>query len=208
MQNDPQSEFLDLTVGLAEQGMTPARKAHIETLVAEYKALELRIEKGEQLLAELKARTTEILTKELVKELQQCGLNLIGTDDGMIARLHTIVSGSLPKDEDKRKDAIKYLVKIGGKALISTEINYSFEKGEEALVKAFERHVKGFNQPLNSTSKSGVHPQTLAAFVREKLEKNQPVDPELLGVFVGQTVKIEVDKKLAKKAKASKEKKS
>lgn len=107
-------------------------------------------------------------------------------------KIKDVVSGSLPSAEKKpneRKQALAWLSKNGGKGLIKTSYITEFGVGQEALAAKFEKLItsKGFA----AKKATGVHAQTLCAFVRELLAEGQKVPIETLGIYVGRHAKIE-----------------
>lgn len=153
----------------------------------------------DDLLSAKNKRAHAIKTALLPDAMAELGLTSFALESGHEIKVEDFVSGSLPKDEEKRAKAIKHLTDIDGEPLISNVIEAEFEKNQhnEALSVAEELRQKGFDVTVKST----VHPQTLMAFVREKLHNGEPVEPETLGLFVGRKAKVAVKKEKKKKAK-------
>jgi hypothetical protein len=126
---------------------------------------------------------------DLMAEIQSDRFNHAGYE----VKLSDFVSGSLPKDPEKLAGAISYLEGCGGGGIIKTEVKLHFPKSEheEAVELAHDLENRGFAPDV----KSGVHPQTLQAFARQKLEAGESIDPAKLGLFTGKVAKIKKVKK-------------
>ena len=106
---------------------------------------------------------------------------------GWEVKLTDFVSGSLPKDPEKRKLAMDWLEKHEAEGLIKTDVSMSFGKSQydEAVTVAESLIEEG--HAVNVTS--GVHAQTLQAFARERIRNGEEIDAELLGLYTGKVVK-------------------
>lgn len=139
---------------------------------------------------ELSAAKSELhrLRTNVVPELMaQCNSDSFNIGEYDI-KLEDLVSGSLPKDPDKRKLAIDWLVEHEHGGMITTVMQIEFGRSQhnEAVDLALRLQEK---EGLAPKLASGVHPQTLMAFVRKQLKEGKPVDPEVLGVYVGRIAK-------------------
>lgn len=147
----------------------------------------------ENLLKALNSRSNELKTKTIPDKMAEIGLNEFSTPAGHKLKVEDFISGSLPKDVEKRSAAIKKIEEWGGDGIISNDINISFMKSEhnEALSLAAELREKGFDCEV----KSSVHPQTYLAFLRERLAGGELVDPDVMGIFIGRKTKVTLPKK-------------
>lgn len=153
-------------------------------------ALEAIVESMENDLSAIKANLNGIKTKKLPDIMKELSLEKI-VRNGREISIHNFVSGSLPKEEDCRADAIKWLEDNGGAGLIKTELSMSFGKGErDAANRTFEMLKKSTNKDVHM--ETGVHASTLQSFAREKLKKGEEIDTDKLGLFTGSTTKIKV----------------
>lgn len=98
------------------------------------------------------------------------------------------VSGSLPRDGEACQRAIAWLEEQGAGGLIKTDISLSFGKSQhnEALDLAGRLEADGFAPNV----KSGVHAQTLHSFARERIRNGEPLDIDVLGLYVGKVAKM------------------
>ena len=118
--------------------------------------------------------------------------------------LKDFISGSLPKDPEKRGKAIAYLESHDGAGIIQTEVLIRFPKSQ--YNKAIDLHNELTARGLPSVAETGVHAQTYCKYARDRLENGQPIDTEALGLFVGKVVDVkEVSEKKPKKKEGKKD---
>ena len=76
----------------------------------------------------------------------------------------------------------------GHEDLIKNTISVNFGRGEDESASKLREALN--NEGSSYTDKTGVHSQTLKAFVREQVESGQNLPLDLLGVFIGQKTTI------------------
>lgn len=98
------------------------------------------------------------------------------------------VSGTLPKEGAQHDAAINWLEEHDGAGLIKTDLSVGFGRSQhdEALSLAAELEGNGY-APL---VKTGVHPQTLQAYARERMRNGDPIDLDVLGLYAGKVAKL------------------
>jgi len=175
-----------------EQEQTGDTMQRMRAMASEVIAQERLVEELEENLAEIKKQLNKLKMIELPDLMAECGMSELKTDDGVTIKIEDFVSGSLPKDFDKREAAISWLEDHDAAGLIKTELTLAFEKSQhnEAMSLAAELHERGYD----SAAKMGVHPQTLIAHVKERLRKGEEVPLEVLGLYAGRTAKIKFPK--------------
>jgi len=155
--------------------------------------LEREVNHDTELLAQKKSRLNYMKTEIIPSAMVEAGLmkGSIKIEDGTEVKVEDFVSGSLPKDEAKRIEAIAELTKIGGENILKSTLTIEFAKSEHNIALDLLARLKdeGFEQAELETS---VHPQTLMAFVREKLRNGEPVDAGKVGCFTGRTTKVKL----------------
>lgn len=102
--------------------------------------------------------------------------------------LSSFISGSLPKDEEKRKIAIKWLEDHGAADIVKTDISVSFGRSEHE--EATKLIVDLYDKGLTVDVESGVHAKTLQKFAKDCLENGDEIDLECLGLYSGKNVRI------------------
>jgi hypothetical protein len=164
----------------------------LEAEVEKVAKLDERLFKGEELLKQLKKDRHYLISKVIPQLLQSYGGKSFTTNSGIVCKLATNVAGSLPKEPERRKDALTYLETIDGAEIIKNEVSVLFSKGDDVQANSlFEELSRDYN---GVTQEKSVHAQTLCAFVREKLKLGEAVDTAKLGVFVETVAKIGAEK--------------
>jgi len=153
--------------------------------------LEKEIEAEEAALKRKTGAANTLKLSMIPDAMAEAGLAEFKLPNGAQVTVSDFVSGSLPKDVLKRQEAIQYLTEIGGNSIIKNEIYASFEKKQhnEAVAAADALREQGFTVEVQAS----VHPQTLLAFVREKLRGGDPIEAEKLNVFVGRKAKVDLN---------------
>ena len=107
---------------------------------------------------------------------------------GWQVKIDDFVSGSLPKDSHRLERAINWLEEHDAGGLIKTDLTLAFGKSQhnEALDLAARLEAEGHAPSV----KSGVHAQTLLAFARERIRNGDPLDIDVLGLYVGKVAKM------------------
>lgn len=151
---------------------------------------EVEYKSAEAALKLLSGKLHELKTKTLPEAMATAGMpkGELKLEDGTKVKVEDFVSGSLPKDPAKREIALKELIAIGGEGLIKNELSLTFEKREHNIATDLKERLvaEGYEPVLEAN----VHPQSLMALVRERLQGGGTVDPEKLGCFVGQKAKV------------------
>lgn len=171
--------------------------AHLKSRIAYGREIEAKIADLQDRLEIENAKLSELRTHELVDLFEKIGISNIGIDpDGNLpayeAKLKSYYSASLPKDEDKKEEALKLLKKFNASDLSKTKVEVQFGRGEEKVLKAFGAAMKKLK--VGFSAKTGVHASTLTAWVRERFESNKPLaqaDLQVLGATVGKVVMLE-----------------
>jgi len=164
----------------------------IKALAQRAVELEGSIKNLEEALKVQKSDLHSLRTKALPDAFSEVGMNQFSLDDGTSIKIDDFVAGSLPKDEERRAEAIEALEQIGGGDLMKDDLSVSFNKSQhnEALSLKAQLEKSGFPVKLGTN----VHASTLQAFVREKLKSGEEVDYEKIGCYVGRIAKIKIPK--------------
>lgn len=120
--------------------------------------------------------------------MAQLGLIKFSLDDGTEIRVDEFVGGGIPKDPEGKDKAIEWLVDNGAGGIIKTGVSLTFGRDEYEKALKLTEDLKRQGLPVEMGT--GVHPQTLHAFVRERMRRGEPVDQATLGVFVGRVAKF------------------
>jgi hypothetical protein len=172
--------------GQGEAQASPDALAQLREAIQELVSLEETIEQMEEDLKAAKKQREALRTgriPELMAEIQSDHF----THAGYEIKLQDFVSGSLPKEPDRRQKAIQWLEANGADGLIKTDLQLQFGRSQhnEALSVADELRQEGYEPRVES----GVHAQTLQAFARERIKNGEPIDTETLGLYTGKVAK-------------------
>lgn len=168
----------------------------LQTLIDEVDELDANIEQLEEMLKSANTRYNLLKTSLIPALLAELQTNEWTNEKGTKVKISGFVSGSLPKEEDKRKEAIAYMETLpNGADMIKTTVTAEFPKRghNEALALAADLRGEGYLV----TVESGVHASSLQANMKERLAKGENVDLEKLGLFAGRTAKITHKRKKA-----------
>jgi hypothetical protein len=102
--------------------------------------------------------------------------------DGSKITVKPFYSASIP--EENRAQAYEWLRDHGYDDIIKNTISVRFGRGEDELSVRLLNLLGTQGYPAEQAQK--IEPQTLKAWVKERVEKGQTVDTELFGVFIGQ----------------------
>lgn len=186
----PNADQLFQQTGAALAASSPAGEI-VTKLVHEAKNLMDSIASLEEMLKSANGRLHEIKTQALPEALAQVGSSVWSKPDGTVTvEVKPFVAGTLPKPEHKeeRDRAIKLLEEYGAGEIIKTEVSLSFGKSQHNM--ALDTIGRLRQEGLEPVVSSGVHPQTLLSFVRERLKSGEEVDVAGLGLFQGRQAKI------------------
>lgn len=165
----------------------------VKALAAELESLEEKIDGLSETLKSVQARKREILEGDLPEEMAALGLETFKLDTGFKIEIKEVVAGSLPKDPVERQRAFDLIRQYEADGLIKNEMSLLFERGQDNEAKSLLQDLieEGYNVSLTEN----IHPQTLAAFVRERLSKGEDVNYKALGVYVAKQAKVGKAKK-------------
>lgn len=145
----------------------------------------------EEHLGAIQAKITSMETKELVDVLTEAkmpsfDLEAEGNQPAVHFEKKPFYSARIP--DDRQAEAFAWLEAEGHADLIKTEFKVNFGMGEYDLSQKLDELLTKMKFPF--AKKTGVLPQSLTAWVKREVEKNHVVPADLLGVFVGEVVKV------------------
>lgn len=183
----------DMSIFETEAPKSESDLASLVKLAEEAVSLERTLEDIEAEQKQIKARLNQITIKELPEKLAELGMDDFKLANGSTIKIKEVVAGSLPKDPEAKQRAIEWLEANDGASLIKNEVSLSFERGSDNYAKnAISLLEENGYEPK---ADRGVHPQTLCAYVRERLKGGDDVDLETLNVYVGRKAEIKLGKK-------------
>jgi hypothetical protein len=155
--------------------------------LAELLDMEALVERMEEDLKAAKQTLQSLRTGRIPDLMSEVGVSSMTIDDKTID-LADFVSGSLPKDPEKRRRAIEWLENEGADGMIKTEVTVEFGRNQhkEALRLGNVLMNDGYAPSVNSSIAS----QTLLKFARDRLAAGEPIDFEILGLYTGKVAKV------------------
>ena len=160
----------------------------LSTLARLMVAQEDDVENTEALLTQKKAVLERLKRIDLPEAMRELGLSQITLDEtGEVITVHDDVSASIP--EKHRVEAFAWLIKRGYDGIIRTKVSIEYSRGDhdKAIVDA-----QTISQTLlrPTALDETIHPQTLRAFVRERMEAGDAIPMELFGIHPYSEAKV------------------
>lgn len=157
----------------------------LSDLVRKLRAVEDNISDTEHHLKALKAEKQKLSVENIPALMDEMGVERLDVDGVTVTR-KMMVHASIPKD--RKDEALGWLRSEGLDDIIKNDVTCSFGKGEDNMA----GDVLGMLQErgYDATAKTYVHPMTLKAFVKERMESGKPIDLDMFGAFVANAAEI------------------
>ena len=143
--------------------------------VIQLKDLEDEISNAEKSVSKLKEQAKQLSQFDKPAMMEKMHTTKLKLKDGESVEIKKIYGASIP--QENQEAAFTWLRDNDLGDIIKNDITVTFGKGEDN--KAAEYAVLAKGQGYEPIQKIGVHPQTLKAMVRERLESNQDVPSNL-----------------------------
>jgi|TARA_R100000149_G_C5879913_1_gene144645 hypothetical protein len=154
------------------------------------KTKEELIESLEQTLKEEKKALIKMTDEDLPTMLMELGMQSLTLDDGSDVTVKQTYGASIRVDD--RPAAYEWLRDNGYDDIIKNQVLCVFGRGEDDMASAFQALAS--QQGYAAEQKTEIHPQTLRAFVKERVENGDDFPMELFGAWVGQRAVIKRNK--------------
>ena len=155
--------------------------------VIELKDLEDDIENAERGISRLKEKAKYISNIEVPQMMEEMHITKLKLKDGESVEIKKIYGASIsPDSQDK---AFTWLRNNGLGDIIKNDVTVTFGRGEDNKAATYAVLARG--QGYEPVQKIGVHPQTLKAVVRERLESGQEMPSDLFKTYAGNSTKIQ-----------------
>jgi hypothetical protein len=157
----------------------------LSDLVRNLRRVEQEIEDTENHLKALKQQKHKLSVESIPALMDEMGVDRVDVD-GLTVNRKMLVHASIPVD--RREEAYDWLRQNGLDDIIKNDISVSFGKGEDNMA----GDVVGLleERGFNPNKKTHIHPSTLKAFVKERVEKGKPIDLDMFGAFVANAAEI------------------
>ena len=154
--------------------------------VIELKNLEDEIENAEESLSKLKEKARYISNLEVPQMMEEMHITKLKLKDGESVEIKKIYGASITPDNQEQ--AFTWLRNNGLGDIIKNDVTVTFGRGEDNKAQQYAVLARG--QGFAPVQKIGVHPQTLKAVVRERLEAGQEMPSDLFKTYAGNSTKI------------------
>jgi hypothetical protein len=155
-------------------------------------ALEIEIEQATAKLQELQKRHQEINQTTIPDLFLDMGLTEIKLDDETLGikkvTINKLYTASI--SADNWGQAKSWLQQQEEDAMIKTKVVADFGKGRKELEDSVRLMTFMKKENIIFDAKESIHPQTLKAFVKQRLEAGKPLPLNLFGVHVVNQTKV------------------
>ena len=152
----------------------------LSTLIRQSMEIDEKIAEAEQYLKDLKFKKRKVNEEDIPNLMQEMGMDSVTVDGNKVA-LRQFVHARIA--DDRKDEAFTWLRSIGEADIIKNDVTVSFKSGEDNMAGSVIDDLR--SQGLEPAQKTYVHPQTLKAWVKNRIESGQEVDFDTFGVFVG-----------------------
>ena len=157
----------------------------LSTLVRRLKQVDADIALNEEQMKQLREQRQK-LTVELIPSLMdEMGVERVDVDGVTVTR-RLIVSASIP--EEKREQAFGWLRDNSLDDIIKNDVVLSFGKGQDNIAKSAIGLLR--EEGYEPEVKTHIHPMTLKAFVKERVEAGKHLDLDMFGAFIVNAAEI------------------
>ena len=169
------------------QSITQADSAKsLSDKVIELKNLEDEIENAEESVSKLKEKAKTLSQFEIPKMMEEMHITKLKLKDGESVEIKKIYGASIPPQHQEA--AFTWLRNNDLGDIIKNDITVTFGQGEDNKASEYANLAQG--QGYEPVQKIGVHPQTLKAVVRERLESGQEMPSDIIKTYAGNSTKI------------------
>ena len=154
--------------------------------VIQLKNLEDEIKNAEESVSKLKEKANALSEFEIPKMMEEMHITKLKLKDGESVEIKKIYSGSILLE--KQEEAFTWLRDNALGDIIKRDITVTFGMGEDNKASEYANLAQG--KGYEPVQKIGVHPQTLKAVVRERLESGQEMPSDLFKTYAGNSTKI------------------
>ena len=169
------------------QSVTQANAAKsLSDKVIELKNLEDEISNAEKSVYKLKEQAKTLSQFEIPAMMEEMHITKLKLKDGESVEIKKIYGASIPQEHQEA--AFTWLRNNDLGDIIKNDITVTFGRGEDNKAAEYASLAQG--QGYEPVQKIGVHPQTLKAVVRERLESGREMPSDLFKTYAGNSTKI------------------
>ena len=157
----------------------------LSNLIRQSMEVDQKIAEAEQYLKDLKFHKRKVNEEDIPNLMQEMGMDSVTVDGNKVA-LRQFVHARIA--DEKKDEAFTWLRSIGEGDIIKNDVTVSFKSGEDNMAGAVVDDLR--TKGLEPAQKTHVHPQTLKAWVKGRIEAGKDIDFDTFGVYVGTEAKI------------------
>lgn len=158
----------------------------IASLAKRAKELEKQLTDQEETLKDLKNQYRKLTEEALPAALSELGMTSFRMEDGSSIDIKPFYSASIT--EARRAEAFQWLRDHGFDDIIKNTVSVRFGRGEDELCNRLLTTLGQQGYPAEQAEK--IEPQTLKAWVKERVERGEEFPTELFGAFIGKKASI------------------
>lgn len=162
----------------------------VASIAREIRGTEELIETLEKNLKKAKEALLKLTDQEMPALMAEMGISSLTLDDGAVVKVTQTYGASILVDN--RPKAYDWLRDHGYDDIIKNTVMCQFGRGEDDRAKDFADFAA--ENGYAPEQKTEIHPQTLRAFVKERIENGDEFPMELFGAYVGQRATIKKGK--------------
>jgi 16S rRNA C1402 N4-methylase RsmH len=181
MEQDFEETLASSVEKVDQQGLTS-----VAALARQIRDKEERIQSLEEKLKDEKKALLKLTDEEMPAMLAEIGISSFSLDDGSTVEVKQTYGASILMDN--RPAAYEWLRDNGYDDIIKNTVLCQFGRREDDRASAFAAFAQ--QQGYVPEQKTEIHPQTLRAFVKERVEEGDAFPMELFGAWVGQRAVI------------------
>lgn len=185
MEQDFEETLASSVEKVDQQGLTS-----VAALARQIRDKEETISRLEETLKEEKKTLLKLTDEEMPAMLAEIGISSFSLDDGSTVEVKQTYGASILVDN--RPAAYEWLREHGYDDIIKNTVLCQFGRGEDDLASSFAAFAQ--QQGYVPQQKTEIHPQTLRAFIKERVEEGEAFPMELFGAWVGQRAVIKRSK--------------
>jgi hypothetical protein len=157
----------------------PTVRERLEAMVSALRFAQAAYTAAQLAAEEAKAEVRRIETESLPDLMQEFGLKEARMSDGTLLTVSEDVDAAVT--EERMAAALAWLTPRGYDGIVKTKLSVDFGRGEREAAEAAAR-VLSEECSLHADLKLAVHPQTLKAFVRERLAAGEQIPFDVFGI--------------------------
>jgi hypothetical protein len=157
------------------------------------KRQEAEVARLEEELKAAQVRLRHLAEHELPGLMDTANMRDFTLADGTKIEVREQLRGSIPKPREE--EAFAWLEEHNSGNLIKREFVIDFDRDEEKWAEKFKRDLEQRKKKVRAVIKRRVHPQTLVAYLRERLESGVEVPLDVFGVFRQRVAKVKLERK-------------